>query len=166
MTAPLRCLDCSNPYAETMAMSLLLPRDQWLLVNPDDGGVLCANCIIRRASALPGAINVTGRITFAADALDTYRAISRAPPRWQSAPTPEEVRAHAVAHSANRFGGLWLRSGEGLIANVVCLQVALDTGETWISSPTVIRLSEASPSTWYRWCPCTVDGIALRMGES
>lgn len=63
----IHCLDCGCDYAATMALSLLIPRDQWLLIHPEDGGVLCANCMLRRAEKLPGAINITGRITFACE---------------------------------------------------------------------------------------------------
>lgn len=59
------CLDCGTDYDAAMALSLLIPRSQWLLIHPEDGGVLCANCMLRRAAKLPGVINVTGRITFA-----------------------------------------------------------------------------------------------------
>ncbi|HEY8079390.1 MAG TPA: hypothetical protein VIF62_34905 [Labilithrix sp.] len=54
-----------------MAMDLVLPREHWLLIHPQDGGVLCANCMIRRASKLPTAINITGLITFA----DNYHGV-------------------------------------------------------------------------------------------
>jgi hypothetical protein len=61
------CLDCGCDYAAVMPCSLNLPREQWLLIHPDGGGVLCANCMIRRAEKLPHATNITGRITFAGD---------------------------------------------------------------------------------------------------
>lgn len=74
------CLDCGGDYAELMACDLVIPREQWLAINPDDGGVLCANCMIRRASRLLGAINITGRITTGDDSLDVYHAITRLSP--------------------------------------------------------------------------------------
>ena len=59
----------------------LIPRAQWLLIHPEDGGVLCANCMLRRVSKLDGAINITGRITFAREYEDgkptPYEQISR-----------------------------------------------------------------------------------------
>lgn len=39
-------------------LDLVLPRWQWLEIHPDDGGILCANCIVRRASKLTGAVSV------------------------------------------------------------------------------------------------------------
>lgn len=63
-SARVPCLDCGRDYAETMALDLVIPRAQWLLIHPEDGGVLCACCMLRRAEKIPHAINVTGRITF------------------------------------------------------------------------------------------------------
>lgn len=65
--ATITCLDCGGDYPALMALSLLIPRSQWLLIHPDDNGVLCANCILSRAARLPNVINVTGLITFAED---------------------------------------------------------------------------------------------------
>jgi len=70
------CMDYGADYEETMAISLLIPKTQWLRINPEDGGLLCANCMLRRASALPGAVNITGRITFGDDAADLYEQLS------------------------------------------------------------------------------------------
>lgn len=51
----LRCLDCGLPYA-TFPLDVLLPRAQWLAIHPEgDDGVLCASCIVARASKIPGA---------------------------------------------------------------------------------------------------------------
>lgn len=63
----MNCPDCGQEYADIMALDLALPRSQWLSINPDEGGVLCANCILRRASKLPHVINLTAIITFAQD---------------------------------------------------------------------------------------------------
>lgn len=52
-----KCLDCGLDYA-AFPMDLLLPRWQWLLIHPDEGGLLCAQCIMTRASKLPGAVAV------------------------------------------------------------------------------------------------------------
>ena len=90
----IRCLDCGCDYAATMALSLLIPREQWLLIHPEDGGVLCANCILRRAEKLPGAINITGRITFGYEYEGSgptpYDLASRAP-----SPPPDYLAAPA-----------------------------------------------------------------------
>lgn len=49
------CHDCGMPYTE-MGMDVVLPNYQWNgLVKPDDRGIiLCANCIVSRASKMPG----------------------------------------------------------------------------------------------------------------
>jgi hypothetical protein len=65
----LRCMDCGCDYDAAMALSLLIPKTQWLKINPQDDGLLCANCIIIRAAKLPGAVNITGIITFKEDHL-------------------------------------------------------------------------------------------------
>lgn len=64
---PSDCMDCGLPYAGPAWLDLVIPREQWLLIHPDDGGILCANCLIARASKLPHVINITGRITFGSD---------------------------------------------------------------------------------------------------
>lgn len=51
MADNLKCLDCDIPYSE-FPMDVVLPRGQWLLINPADSGVLCANCIVARASKI------------------------------------------------------------------------------------------------------------------
>jgi hypothetical protein len=60
-------MDCGVPYDECMALDMTLPRAQWLMIHPEDGGKLCANCMIRRARKLPGAINLTALFAFNAD---------------------------------------------------------------------------------------------------
>lgn len=75
-----KCLDCNKDYDSEMSLDLVIPRDQWLLIHPDDGGVLCANCLISRASKLKNVINLTALITFADDYggdLTPYHLISQ-----------------------------------------------------------------------------------------
>lgn len=67
MSKTIRCLDCQVNYDTIMPISLNIPRDQWLLIHPKDGGVLCANCMIQRASKLPHIINIAAKIAFAKD---------------------------------------------------------------------------------------------------
>lgn len=59
------CMDCGIEDAESVGM--LVPREHWLMIHPEDGGILCANCMVKRAKKLPRAINITGLITFAED---------------------------------------------------------------------------------------------------
>ncbi len=50
------CEDCKMPYQE-FGIDTDLPVSQWLLIHPEGtGGLLCANCMVRRASRLPGII--------------------------------------------------------------------------------------------------------------
>lgn len=64
--AKVRCMDCKLNY-DDYPMDIVLSKDQWLMIHPGDGGVLCANCIATRARKLPGAVNLTARITFGRD---------------------------------------------------------------------------------------------------
>lgn len=59
----LGCHDCGT---QDMPIDTVLTGRQWELICPE-GGMLCASCIVRRASRLPDVINLTTRITFAGD---------------------------------------------------------------------------------------------------
>src|SRR3990167_10209957 len=48
------CLDCGLAY-EDFPLDVVLPRGQWLMINPSEHGVLCAACIVKRAATIPGA---------------------------------------------------------------------------------------------------------------
>src|SRR5688572_18140783 len=50
---PAVCLDCGMPYSE-FPLDVLLPRPQWLEIHPDENGLLCAACIVRRCARIPG----------------------------------------------------------------------------------------------------------------
>jgi len=63
-TAQVKCLYCGQDYSK-QPLDVVLSKEQWLLLNPDDGGVLCAACIVKRAAELPHVINLSARITFA-----------------------------------------------------------------------------------------------------
>jgi hypothetical protein len=56
-TMKAECLDCGLDYA-LFHLDLLLPRWQWLVIHPADGGLLCAMCMVRRAALIPGAVAV------------------------------------------------------------------------------------------------------------
>lgn len=50
------CKDCGLPY-ESFGLDTTLSDEQWIMIHPQgEGGLLCANCIINRASHLPGII--------------------------------------------------------------------------------------------------------------
>lgn len=50
----LKCMDCGLPY-EDFPLDVMLPRGQWLLIHSNDDGVLCAQCMVKRISKIPGA---------------------------------------------------------------------------------------------------------------
>lgn len=58
------CLDCRVMYHE-FGLDLLLPRWQWLLIHPADGGLLCARCIARRAAKIADAVAIHATIGIA-----------------------------------------------------------------------------------------------------
>ena len=58
------CADCGAPEGE---VDTVLTRAQWLLIYPEEGGILCASCIVKRAEKLPHVICVNARIMFASD---------------------------------------------------------------------------------------------------
>ena len=47
------CFDCGTPYSE-MGLDMVLPDQQWKVIFPENDGILCANCICKRASKLGG----------------------------------------------------------------------------------------------------------------
>ncbi len=51
------CLDCGKPYGE-FGLDMVLSDYQWQIIHPEKDGLLCANCIVKRASKLPAAIIV------------------------------------------------------------------------------------------------------------
>jgi len=63
------CADCGMIYGGDDWLDMSLPHDQWEMICPREGGggILCANCIVRRASKLPHVINIFVRIAFAND---------------------------------------------------------------------------------------------------
>lgn len=58
-----RCLDCGLPYGE-FPLLVTLPDEQWQWVHPRKMGVLCARCIIARATTLLGTVPVRARLEF------------------------------------------------------------------------------------------------------
>jgi hypothetical protein len=61
------CLDCGLPYQD-FGLDTTLPNEQWLQIHPEgEGELLCANCIVKRASILPGIIAARMRLEFVKD---------------------------------------------------------------------------------------------------
>ena len=110
------CMDCGKEYRGDDWLDLTFSKADWLRIHPADGGVLCANCTIRRASKLPHVINVTGRITFA----DDY---NEAP---ASRDAPPDVQG---------FDAWWEVNGKG--QGILCRSFAR---EAWLAAP-FIRLA-------------------------
>ena len=52
-----KCLDCGLDYKQ-FPLDVLLPRAQWLAIHPDENGVLCVACLVKRCALLPGAVVV------------------------------------------------------------------------------------------------------------
>ena len=52
---PIRCEDCGEPYAD-FGLDTTIPGGQWELIHPEGEGILCASCMVKRASKLPGVI--------------------------------------------------------------------------------------------------------------
>lgn len=63
---PARCNDCLMPYGEHDWIDTVLPDRQWKIIAPD-GGILCANCIIKRASKLNGIVGAEMKLIFSSD---------------------------------------------------------------------------------------------------
>lgn len=74
----LTCEDCGVLYP-SFPIDFVLIKEQWLLIKPEDGGLLCGNCIAIRASKLSGVINLSIKITFAEDYSDGKDKESRFP---------------------------------------------------------------------------------------
>lgn len=55
------CLDCNLPYEE-FGLDTTLSNKQWLMIHPGGDGLLCANCIAKRAGKIDGAIAIRAEI--------------------------------------------------------------------------------------------------------
>jgi hypothetical protein len=49
------CKDCGLPYSE-FGIDLILPDQQWKEIFPEENGLLCANCITKRAEKTGAAV--------------------------------------------------------------------------------------------------------------
>jgi hypothetical protein len=71
------CRDCGKPYRD-FKLDTTLPDEQWLLIHPEgNGGLLCANCMVRRAAKLPGIIAARMVLEFS-DRTETARILGEA----------------------------------------------------------------------------------------
>lgn len=93
---------CGGCGRASQEFDIVFTRAQWLTISPGDG-YLCSVCIIERCKQLPGAINLTCRLTFSED-FDgepggKYFVFLKATEKAQSAPSPVspvEVSAESV----------------------------------------------------------------------
>lgn len=51
-----KCMDCDKPYP--FGIDTVLSDEDWLKINPRGYGLLCANCIVQRASKIDGVITL------------------------------------------------------------------------------------------------------------
>lgn len=49
------CKDCGLNY-KNFGIDTTLTKEQWAMIHPEIDGILCANCIVKRASYLKGII--------------------------------------------------------------------------------------------------------------
>jgi hypothetical protein len=60
------CKDCGLLYG-SFGLDTTLSHEQWQLINGSPNGLLCANCIIKRASRLPHIIAARLKLEFSTD---------------------------------------------------------------------------------------------------
>ena len=61
------CYDCGMDYGGADWIDTVLPNEQWKTIFPEENGILCANCIVKRASKLDGIIITKMILVFASD---------------------------------------------------------------------------------------------------
>lgn len=61
-----RCHGCGKLYTE-FPLDVVLTKKEWALISgrEDEGGLLCADCILRKACKLPGVTHVKLRLGYA-----------------------------------------------------------------------------------------------------
>jgi len=57
------CLDCGKPYEE-FGLDTYMNDNDWKVIHPEVNGLLCANCIVKRASKIMGVIVVRMDLDF------------------------------------------------------------------------------------------------------
>lgn len=76
-----KCKDCGIEY-QTLGLDLVLPDQQWKVICPEDG-ILCANCICKRAAQYGGTA-VLAWIDNIDYSLTERHLTTRAPDLWDS----------------------------------------------------------------------------------
>ena len=49
------CMDCGKDYKD-FGLDIYMNDSDWIKIHPDKDGLLCANCIVKRASKIVGVI--------------------------------------------------------------------------------------------------------------
>lgn len=70
---PAGCMDCGKRY-DDFKLDTLFSREDWLAINPQSVGLLCANCMVKRAAELPRVVSVRARIQYATEFTDSQPA--------------------------------------------------------------------------------------------
>lgn len=63
---PATCLDCGELYSN-MGIDITFSDEQWKMIFPEENGLLCASCIVKRAGRLKKAIAIRAIIDFGKD---------------------------------------------------------------------------------------------------
>lgn len=50
-------MDCNKAY-EDFGLDVVLPNEQWALINPQNDGLLCVQCMVNRADKLGNIIAI------------------------------------------------------------------------------------------------------------
>lgn len=61
-----KCFDCGLPYGGDNWVDMVLPNEQWNEIFPEHNGLLCPNCIMKRASKL-NTIRIDAKLVFSKD---------------------------------------------------------------------------------------------------
>lgn len=57
------CKDCGELYSD-MGVDITFPEEQWKLIFPEESGLLCASCIMKRVEKIKNSIAVRAIIDF------------------------------------------------------------------------------------------------------
>lgn len=72
-----KCHDCGTLYGHSDWIDTILSNEQWGMIFPERDGLLCANCIVKRASRLTNVISVKMTILFANDYEISAKAVGK-----------------------------------------------------------------------------------------
>lgn len=62
-----KCFDCGMPYGTEDWVDIVLPNEQWDMIFPEHDGLLCPNCIMKRASKIKGVVILKTKFVFSED---------------------------------------------------------------------------------------------------